>query len=112
MLIDEEKHPGINSLSRVMHSDLRCIQVLLWFGLRGCGRLFSFLFYNSVATLLQPMDVIKTRQQGYYHRATLQQGSTLEMKENIKWQIAAKNIYKERGLLGFWDGLVGCFVIC
>ena len=67
----------------------------------------SILFCNSTATLLQPMDVIKTRQQGYYHKATIQQGSTLEMKENVKWQIAAKNIYKERGLLGFWDGLVG-----
>lgn len=52
------------------------------------------------------MDVIKTRQQGYYHKATLQNGSVAENKQFLRWQVAAKIIYKERGVVGYWDGLV------
>ena len=59
-----------------------------------------------VAIILQPMDVIKTRQQGFFHEATVANGSAAQSLQNIRWQKSAKVIYKERGILGFWDGLV------
>ena len=52
------------------------------------------------------MDVIKTRQQGYFHQASLSKGNNTSTIRNIRWQNSAKMIYKERGVLGFWDGLV------
>lgn len=52
------------------------------------------------------MDVIKTRQQGYFHQASLSKDISAKTIENIKWQNSAKMVYKERGVLGFWDGLV------
>ena len=52
------------------------------------------------------MDVIKTRQQGFFHEATVANGNAAHSLQNIRWQKSAKVIYKERGILGFWDGLV------
>ena len=52
------------------------------------------------------MDVIKTQQQGYYHQATIQNGATGKQLQHIRWQVAAKNLYRDRGVIGFWDGLV------
>ncbi|KAK8806841.1 hypothetical protein WA588_005641, partial [Blastocystis sp. NMH] len=84
MIIDEKKHPVVF----------------------GVYKFFSGSASGVVAaTILQPMDVIKTRQQGYYHKATLQNGSIAENKQFLRWQVAAKNIYKERGVVGYWDGL-------
>ena len=106
MIIDEKKHPGRTKRRRVTNQSYsestssspdqpqEWLQVVLG---DEC---------ENVATILQPMDVIKTRQQGYYHKATLQNGSVAENKQFLRWQVAAKNIYKERGVVGYWDGLV------
>lgn len=64
------------------------------------------LYSLLIAVILQPMDVIKTRQQGYFHQASLSKQTNVKTIENIRWQNSAKMIYKERGILGFWDGLV------
>lgn len=52
------------------------------------------------------MDVIKTQQQGYYHQATIQNGASGQQLQHIRWQVAAKKLYHDRGVVGFWDGLV------
>lgn len=52
------------------------------------------------------MDVIKTKQQGLFHKATLQNSIDLKSMKDMRWQTSAKAIYKERGILGYWDGLV------
>lgn len=74
--------------------------------------IFIVSFIIIIAVILQPMDVIKTRQQGYFHQASLSKDISSKTVENIKWQNSAKMIYKERGVLGFWDGLVyfGAFI--
>ena len=59
-----------------------------------------------LAIILQPMDMTKTQQQGYYHQATIQNGATGKQLQHIRWQVAAKNLYRDRGIIGFWDGLV------
>lgn len=52
------------------------------------------------------MDVIKTKQQGLFHKATLEKSVNLKYIQQMQWQTSALSIYKERGILGFWDGLV------
>ena len=64
------------------------------------------LYFLRIAVSLQPMEVIKTRQQGYFHQASLSKQTNVKAIENIRWQNSAKMVYKERGILGFWDGLV------
>lgn len=56
------------------------------------------------------MDVVKTRQQGFFHEATLHKGESVQSLQHINWRQTSKVIYKERGVLGFWDGLVVPFV--
>lgn len=66
-----------------------------------------FCAYDHViAIILQPMDVIKTKQQGYFHQASLSKDMNTNMIKNIKWQNSTKMVFKERGIIGFWDGLV------
>lgn len=57
------------------------------------------------------MDVIKTRQQGLFHKATLQNSSDIKSIKELKWQTSAKMIYKERGIFGYWDGLVTIWLL-
>ena len=68
--------------------------------------MFILLYFLLIAVILQPMDVIKTRQQGYFHQASLSKQTNVKAIENIRWHNSAKMVYKERGILGFWDGLV------
>ena len=32
--------------------------------------------------------------------------ATVKIVKDMRWQASAKAIYKERGVLGYWDGLV------
>lgn len=106
MIIDEKKHPGRTKRRRVTNQSYSESTSSSPDQPQGWLQVVLGDECENVATILQPMDVIKTRQQGYYHKATLQNGSVAENKQFLRWQVAAKNIYKERGVAGYWDGLV------
>ena len=106
MIIDEKKHPGKTKRKRVTNQSYSESTSSSPDQPQGWLQVVLSDDCVIVATILQPMDVIKTRQQGYYHKATLQNGSVAENKQFLRWQVAAKNIYEERGVVGYWDGLV------
>lgn len=104
--LDEKQHPGIVPCFLVIDSCVWRLQVFFWLYIGSYLRCVFLTLKLSVAIILQPMDVIKTKQQGLFHKATLQNSIDLKSMKDMRWQTSAKAIYKERGILGYWDGLV------
>ena len=104
--LDEKQHPSIILCPLLRNSCVWRLQVFFWLYIGSYLRYVLLTFKLSVAIILQPMDVIKTKQQGLFHKATLQNSTDLKIVKDMRWQASAKAIYKERGVLGYWDGLV------
>ena len=104
--LDEKQHPSITPCLLLRNSCVWRLQVFFWLYIGSYLWCVFPNFESSVAIILQPMDVIKTKQQGLFHTATLQNSTELKTVKDMRWQTSAKAIYEERGILGFWDGLV------
>ena len=104
--LDEKQHPSSTPCPLLRNSCVWRLQVFFRLYIGSYLRYAPLNFESSVAIILQPMDVIKTKQQGLFHKATLQSSTDLKIMKDMRWQASAKAIYKERGVLGYWDGLV------
>ncbi|KAK8803298.1 hypothetical protein WA158_000992 [Blastocystis sp. Blastoise] len=77
-------------------------------------RIYNFFSASSsgcvTAIILQPFDVIKTRQQGGFKATLIAKDVTQRELHRISSREAFKQVYKERGIRGLWDGTTASLV--